>query len=77
MGFLRTILILILIYYLWKMVSIYILKNVVKSNTKTTRDHRRSYNKKEGEITIDYIPEKKKKISRDKGEYIDYEEIQE
>ncbi len=75
MGLLRTILILIFIYYLWKLVSVYILQYLVKGNSKKTGSHHRYYNKKEGQVTIDYIPEKKKKISKDKGEYIDYEEV--
>ncbi len=29
----------------------------------------------EGETSVDYVPPKKKKISDDEGEYVDYEEL--
>ena len=31
--------------------------------------------KKEGEVTIDYLPESDKKVQKDKGKYVDYEEV--
>ena len=33
------------------------------------------YEKKEGDINIDYIPKKDKKIKNDTGDYTDYEEL--
>ena len=34
-----------------------------------------SQRKREGEVTIDAKPERKKKFSNDSGEYVDFEEI--
>ncbi|MBN1183315.1 MAG: hypothetical protein JXB49_13570 [Bacteroidales bacterium] len=34
------------------------------------------YQKKEGEINIDYIPKKEKKIKNDTGDYTDFEELE-
>lgn len=33
------------------------------------------YNRNEGDVTIDHIPEKKKKIDKDEGDYIEFEEM--
>jgi len=34
-----------------------------------------TYKRPKGEVTIDYAPTKSKKIQKEEGEYIDYEEI--
>jgi hypothetical protein len=77
MGFLRTLIVIILIYYLWKILFRYVILPLFQKNSNTSETHRsRQYRttKREGETTIDFIPEKKKIISKDNGEYIDYEE---
>ncbi|MFC2096446.1 hypothetical protein ACFLQ3_01955 [Bacteroidota bacterium] len=33
--------------------------------------------KKEGDVTINTKPDKNKKIDKDKGDYVDYEEVKE
>ena len=80
MGFLRTLIIIILIYYIWKVVFRYIiiplfLKNNSVAGNQQARRHKTS--KREGETTIDIVPDKRKIISKDKGEYVDYEEYKE
>ena len=82
MQFLRIILILIIIYYLGKLIVRlifpYFFQRYVNKRTGNYSDsqrYSRPKNKREGEITIDYIDKKEKKISKDKGEYIDFKEV--
>jgi hypothetical protein len=77
MGFIRTLLIIILMYYLWKILFRYIVIPLFQKNSKVAGNQKSGHyraTKKEGETTIDFIPDKKKIISKDNGEYIDYEE---
>jgi hypothetical protein len=39
------------------------------------KNDRRWSGRKEGDVTIDYQEKQKKRIDKDKGEYIDYEEM--
>lgn len=87
-GFLRMILILLLIYYGVKILSrIFaplLIKFVAKKAEEKFGGHSDSYRnqqrpyqekpKKEGEVTIDKMPSKKSS-NKDVGEYVDYEEI--
>jgi len=80
--FLRIILILIIIYYLGKLILRlifpYFFQRYVKRRTGNysgRRQYSKQKSKREGEITIDYINKKEKKISKDKGEYIDFKEV--
>ncbi len=82
MGFLRTILVIIIIYFLTRLIVKlffpFLFKGYVnrkmRDNNDSNQDFRKS-RKKEGDITIDYLSKKDKKISKDKGEYIDFKEI--
>lgn len=82
MQLLRIILILIIIYYLGKLILRlifpYFFQRYVNKRTGnyTGRgQYSKNKSKKEGEITIDYIDKKEKKISKDKGEYINFKEV--
>ena len=86
MGFLRTVLIILLIYYGLKIISRllapYMLKYLSKKAEKRFGGEFRGFNyhyppkpKKEGEVTIDKVPERDKSSNKDVGEYVDYEEI--
>ncbi len=83
MGFIRTILILLVIYFLFKVVVRVILplllKKFVEKKSQEFQDRFNQHEKKpEGEITIETKENKKKKDRKDKdddGEYVDYEEI--
>ncbi len=80
MGFLRTLIIIILIYYVWKIVFRYIILPLLqKSNYATGKQQSRQHKttKREGKTTIDFAQGKRKIIGKDKGEYIDYEETRE
>ncbi len=77
MVFIRTLLVIILIYYLGKLFFRYIIFPLLQksdnlSGDKQSRQYKSS--RREGETTIDFIPDKKKIVSKDKGEYVDYEE---
>lgn len=82
-GLLRTIFILVVIYYGFKLLVRYVfpyfLKNYVQKemnrNKKQYRDDSRQRTGKEGAVNIDYVPEKKKKIAKNEGDYVDYEEV--
>lgn len=74
-GILRTILIIIAVYYLVKFIM-WIFRPTVKPDN-ANRSYNTQQKKKEGEITINYISEKKKHIQKDSGDYVDFEEIEE
>jgi len=80
MGFLRTLIIILLIYYIWKIVFKYIILPLLQKNSYAAgnrQSHQHKARKREGETTIDFATDKRKIISKDKGEYIDYEEYNE
>jgi len=79
MQLLRTIIIILIVYYLFKLVARYVMPWVAKYFiNKAAQNFQESYDepqqKKEGEVTIDYKPEKKTKLD-DLGEYVDYKEV--
>lgn len=85
MGLLRTILIIVVIYYVIKVLSRifapFMLKYAAKKaeerfggQFKNQRQQQESP-KKEGEITIDKIPNVKTS-NKDVGDYVDYEEVE-
>ena len=78
MAFLRILLILVLLYYAWRIISRYILFPLLQGyySNSGSQHQNKHYNKsKEGETTINFVSPKKKYISKDKGEYVDYEEV--
>ncbi|NOX48645.1 MAG: DUF4834 family protein [Chlorobi bacterium] len=84
MQLLRTILIIVLVYYLFKFIARYAMPWIARYFLKKTQDNlRKQYEnqnemntKKEGEVHIDSVPKKKTTLN-DVGEYVDYEEIEE
>ena len=77
-GLIRTIFFLTIFYYIFKFVIKYLLPYFLgKLMGQTQNQNNKNFQKKknEGEITIDYVPKKTKKISNDTGEYIEYEEV--
>lgn len=86
-GFVRTLLIIMLVYYGFKILSRllapYIIKQVNKKAQERFRDQFSKYEQqqqqkshtKEGETTIDKMPNKNKSSNKDVGEYVDFEEI--
>ena len=84
-GFMRTILIILLIYYgvkiLSKIFAPYLLRYVSKKAEQkfgqqfSQQRPPEKAKEKEGEISIDKIPSQSKASNKDVGEYVDYEEI--
>jgi len=86
MGFLRTILIILLIYYGVKILSRifapYLLRYMSKKmqqrfGGQSQQQQQNTYKStaKEGETVIDKVPQSDKTSNKNVGEYIDYEEI--
>jgi hypothetical protein len=82
MNLIRTVLILLVIYFLFKVIARVILpllvKNFVEKKSREFQDRFNQHHKKpEGEITIETKDSKKNKKHKDDdpGEYVDYEEI--
>lgn len=87
MGLLRTIFIIVLVYYVFKVLSRIFAPFLVKYAAKKAgerfggqfgqfqKQNQQEPIKKEGEITIDKIP-KTKTSNKDVGDYVDYEEIE-
>jgi len=74
-GLLRTIFIIIVVYYSIKLL-VWLFSSGSKKKPYRHQNTGQSHNKrKEGETTIDYIPKQKKTIKDGSGEYIDFEEV--
>jgi hypothetical protein len=78
MQILRTILIIVFIYYLAKLFARYVLPLLARYFLRRTqKSYQKQYQqpkKKAGEMNVEYQPEKKKELN-DLGEYVDYEDI--
>jgi hypothetical protein len=80
-GFLRTILIFILVFTIFKYVMRLLAPYIVRSVAKKAEAHFRNQSasqkptQKEGEISIDKIPNSKPS-KHDVGEYVDYEDVE-
>ncbi len=80
-GLLRTILIILLIYYVLKVISRLFAPLFMKFVAKKAQQHfggqyqkQNEPPRKEGEVTIDKVPNTKSS-NKNVGDYIDYEEI--
>ncbi len=84
-GFVRTILIILLVWYGVKILSRvfapvlmrYVAKKAQQKFGKQFKQYQKPppTTKNEGEISIDKMPNKNKTSNKDVGEYVDYEEI--
>lgn len=80
-GFIRTILIILVIYYVLKVLSRLFAPLLMKFVAKKAQEHfggpfqkQNEPSRKEGEVTIDKVPNTKSS-NKNVGDYIDYEEI--
>lgn len=83
LNFLRTLIIIALIYYGIRLFSRYILpllidKGVKSMQQKMQEQQRQNQDKsrREGEVTIEKNQNNSKKNSFDKGDYVDFEEVE-
>ena len=80
-GLLKTLLIFVLVYTIFKYLMRLFAPFIVKSIAKKAEAHFRNQsapkppNQKEGEISIDKMPNSKTS-NNDVGEYVDYEEVE-
>lgn len=78
MALVRFLLILFLIYFIVRIFTRYILKSFLKKMQGNVENQQNQYSKKkEGDVTINTKQNKSKKIDKNEGDYIDYEEIKE
>lgn len=73
----KFLLILFLIYFIVRIFTRYIFRSYFKKMQGNFEDQQNQYNKKEGDVTINTKSGKGKKIDKDEGDYVDYEEINE
>lgn len=78
MGLIRFIIIIAIAYYSFKFIGRILAPFALKyfvNKLNQNPDNQHVEQKPEGEVTIEYIPEKNSKLSQDIGEYTDYDEI--
>ena len=83
MGLIRTLLIIAIIYFALRFIVRYLLPFLLTSyvNKKFNEMGQKSQgfdyhnNKHEGDVTIDFSPKNKRKNKKNKGDYVNYEEI--
>lgn len=82
MALIKFILIVVLVYYIFKFAGRYLLpfllKFFIKKAGKKQDNQRKSSSRrrKDGEVSIDYMPQKNRNLNTDNvGEYIDFEEF--
>ena len=69
---------LLIFYFLFRLISrlfLLYLKNNIKSRNYNFQQEKKM--KKEGDVSVDKVPKKKKQNSEKLGEYVDYEEVDE
>lgn len=77
-GFFRTILILLAVYYLYKFFTKFLFPLLLKryvNKVTGNRQQNSQFERRNGDVTIKYNNKKDKKVDKDKGEYVDYEEV--
>lgn len=85
LNFLRTILMIILVWYGFKLVARYLfpiffqkmMKNVEKKVREQQDNQQPVDNTQVGETTIERAPQETKKSNKSVGEYVDYEDVDE
>ena len=84
MGFLKFLFIVILIYYLLRLIGRYVMPYLISVFIRRAQDRmmgndgtQQKRAKKEGEVSIDSAPKKSTKASKENlGDYVDFEEIE-
>lgn len=85
MGILRTILIILVVYYIFKIIARLAAPYMMGYMSKKMEDRfrgqsqynpRQNHNQKVGETVIDKVPKQEQHSSDEVGEYIDYEEVE-
>ncbi|HKJ44151.1 MAG TPA: hypothetical protein VKA27_18785 [Sunxiuqinia sp.] len=74
-GFLRTLFVIIIIYYAIKLIAKYVLPLFINQPHQHKNFQNDRQGRQEGEVTIEGERPNGGKISRDEGEYVDFEEV--
>lgn len=78
MALVRFLLILFIIFFLIRIFIRYVFRSYVKNvqrNFENKQD--KNNNRKEGDVIVNIKPKTGKKIDKDEGDYVDFEEIEE
>ena len=82
-NFLRTLIIIVIIYYAIKLFTRYvlplILENKIKDMQQKMQEQQRNQQrsgKRDGDVTIEYDQKRNNIRNRDDGEYVDFEEVE-
>jgi uncharacterized membrane protein (DUF106 family) len=82
-NFLRTIIIIAVIYFAIRIISRYVIpilfEKKLKDMQQKMQEHQRqqqSNNKREGDVTIEYDRRNRRSNSDNDGEYVDFEEVE-
>ena len=82
-GFLRTVVIIAIIYFVIKLITRYLLPKIIENKVneiqhkmnEQQKQQQRS-GKREGDVTIEYGRKQYNNGNKEKGEYIDFEEVE-
>ncbi|MCK5028727.1 MAG: DUF4834 family protein [Bacteroidales bacterium] len=78
MALVRFLLILFIIYFVIRIFTRYVFRSYVKNMQHNFENQQnKNNNKKEGDVTVNTKPKTGKKIDKDEGDYVDFEEIKE
>jgi large-conductance mechanosensitive channel len=75
MALVRFLLIIFIIFFLVRVIVRFIFRSYVR-NVQQNFENQQNH-KKEGDVTINTKPKAGKKIDKDEGDYVDFEEIKE
>lgn len=78
MALLKALFVIILIYYLFRLVARQFIRRTMEKMQQQSKQHYTTQgdaSRREGEIYVDYTPKQDKQIDKATGEYVDYEEI--
>jgi len=77
-GLARFLLIIFVVFFIIRLFTRYVLRSYVKNMQQNFNNQQnQNNNKKEGDVTINTKPKAGKKIDKDEGDYVDFEEIKE
>jgi len=81
-GFLRTVFVIAIIYFVIRLFTRYILPSLVEKGVKNMQQkmyeqqrQNQQSKKHEGEVTIEYNNKDKKSNNQNEGDYVDFEEV--
>ena len=77
LTFIKVILVFVIVYYLMKLLFRYFIQKFLNSHNMNTNNFSKEKEKKEGEITVEKTENKDKIHTKEEGEYVDYEDVDE